>query len=96
MQYNKLRLSALGCQHLCGHLQQRFVTGIFIRFEVTVLEELNFISAFCNAGDGRVVFTNLSLIGKPPCLETCSVGGVTKLSTELGLIVDHPIQRQAE
>ena len=91
MQHDKLWLSALGCQHLGGHLQQRFVTGIFIRFEITAFEELNFISSLRNAGDGRILFTNLSLIGEPPRLESRAVSQSDKVILELGFIVDHPI-----
>ena len=93
MQHDELWLSALGCQHLGSHLQQRFVTGVFIRFEVTAFEELNLISALRNAGDGRIVFTNLSLIGKPPCLEARTVSQGDKVILELGFIIHYPIKR---
>ena len=74
MQHNQLRLTARRRQHLSGHLQQIFIAGIFIRFEVAAFQEVHFIGAFGDAGDSRVVLANLPLVGEPPGLETGAVG----------------------
>ena len=75
MQDDQLRVSAArGGKNLSGHLEQRFIMGILIRFKITVFQELHFIGTFGNAGDSGVIFTNLALVGEPPGLKTCPIG----------------------
>lgn len=80
MQDNQLRLSALCGKDLRRHLQQRFIFGVFIRFKVATFQELNLVSPFRDAGDGRIVFPNLALIREPPVWKPARFAVVITLS----------------
>ncbi|MNT63170.1 hypothetical protein D3C72_2009600 [compost metagenome] len=89
MQDDQLWLGALRGKHLRSHLQQGFIFGVFIRLKIAVFQELSFIGTLGNAGNRRVIFSDLALIGKPPRLETGAVGQRDKVILVLRFPIDH-------
>lgn len=58
VQNNQLRLGTRRGKDLRRHFQQRFIFRVLVRFKITVLQELHFVGASGDTGNGRIVFAN--------------------------------------